>query len=65
MRIELGVEDDADVSKHVGVLTIHKILLIYMYIYVVHFFGLENKLYKMHGTYIRIKKGIIRNANLL
>ena len=37
----------------------------YIYIYVVHFFGLENKLYKMHGTYIRIKKGIIWNANLL
>jgi len=31
MRTELGVEDDADVSKHVGVLTIHKILLIYTY----------------------------------
>ena len=27
-------EDDADASKHVGVFTIHKILL--MYIYVVH-----------------------------
>jgi len=32
-------EDDADVLKHVGVLTLYKILLIYtyIYIYVVHF----------------------------
>ena len=41
--------DDADASKHVGLLTIYKILLIYMLCV-----GLDNKLYKMHGTYIKI-----------
>ena len=29
-------EDDTDASKHVGVLRLHKILLIYINIYVVH-----------------------------
>jgi hypothetical protein len=29
-------EDDADASKHVGVLARYKILFIYIYIYVVH-----------------------------
>ena len=29
-------EDGAGASKHVAVLTIHKILLMYIYIYVVH-----------------------------
>jgi len=38
-------------SKHVGVFTIYKILLIYMLCV-----GLDNKLSKMHGTYIKIKK---------
>ena len=33
-------EDDADASKHVGVLTTYKILLIYIYI---AFFGMGNK----------------------
>jgi len=27
----------------------------YIYIYVLDFFGLDNELYKMHGTYIKIK----------
>ena len=36
-------------SKHVGVLTIHKILFVYIGC---AFVGLDNKLYKMHGTYI-------------
>jgi len=44
-------EDDADASKHVGVFTIYKILLIY--IYVCAFVSLDNKLYKMHGTYVK------------
>ena len=44
-------EDDADVLKRVAVLTIYKILLINIrYAFV----GLDNKLYKMHGTYIKI-----------
>jgi hypothetical protein len=58
-------EDDAGVSKHVGVLTIYKIFLIYIYIYThvcvyvcvcvyLAFVGLANKLHKMHGTYINI-----------
>ena len=29
-------EDDADALKHVGILTIYGILLIYIYVYVVH-----------------------------
>ena len=37
-------------SKHVGVLTIFKILLIYIYIYKLFIVGLDNKLYKTHGT---------------
>jgi hypothetical protein len=37
--------------KHVGVLTLYKILLIYV---CCAFVGLDNKLYKMHGTYIKI-----------
>jgi len=44
---------DADASKHVGVLTIHKVLLIYIYIYCA-FVGLDKKMCKMHGTYIKI-----------
>ena len=35
-------EDDADASKHVGVLMIHKILLIYVYFAYV---GVDNKQY--------------------
>jgi len=45
-------DDDADALKHVGVLTIYEILLMYMCAFV----GLDNKLYKMHGTYINIIK---------
>ena len=47
------MEDDADASTHVGVLTVYKILLI-IYIHCA-FVGMDNKLYKMHGTYIKIK----------
>jgi hypothetical protein len=36
-------EDDADALKHAGVLTIYKILLIYIYIYCA-FVGLDNKI---------------------
>ena len=44
--------------KHVGVLTIYKILYIYIYIYIERereraFVGLDNKRYKIHGTYIK------------
>jgi len=44
-------EDDADVSKHVGVLVKYKILFMYIYC---AFVGLDNKLYKMHSSYIQI-----------
>ena len=37
----------------VGVLMIYKIFLMYI---CCAFVGLGNKLYKMHGTYIKIKK---------
>ena len=40
-------EDDADASKHVAALTVYKILLIYI---CWAFVGLDNKLYKTHGT---------------
>ena len=43
-------EDDANASKNVRVLTIY----IYIYIYCA-FVGLDNKLYQMHDTYIKIK----------
>jgi hypothetical protein len=43
-------EEDAGASKHVGVLTIYKILFIYIYCEIV---GLDNK---MHGTCVKIKK---------
>ena len=43
--------DDADASKHVGVLAIYKILLTCVCCAIV---GLDNKLYKLHGTYIKI-----------
>ena len=43
-------EDDADALKHEGVLTIYKLLLIN----ICAFLGLDNKLYKMYGTYIQI-----------
>jgi len=45
-------EDDADASKHVAVLTIYKILLIYI---CCAFVGLDNKLYKMHGTCTKVQ----------
>lgn len=47
-------EDDADALKYVGVFK-KKTFLIYIYIYSA-FVGLENKLYKMQGTYIKIIK---------
>jgi hypothetical protein len=43
-------ENDADALKHVGVLTVYKILLINICAFVV----LDNKLYTMYGTYIKI-----------
>ena len=54
MKLQNGInlrllEDDADALKHAEVLTIYKILYIYC-----SFVGLDNKLYKMHGTYIKI-----------
>jgi len=66
-RIRLP-EDDTDASKHVEVLRIYEILFIYIYVYVCMyimyiyiymyvcctFVGLDNKLYKMHGTYIKM-----------
>jgi hypothetical protein len=47
IRIKLP-EDDAVASKHVRVITIYKILFIYIYMLCI-FVGLDNKLYKMHG----------------
>ena len=47
-------EVDAVALKYVGVLTIYKILLIYVYICCV-FVGLDDELYKMHGIYIKIR----------
>jgi len=48
-------------SKHFGVLTIYKILFTHTHIYIYvcvcvccAFVFLDNKLYKMHGTYIKI-----------
>jgi len=66
-RIRLP-EDDTDASKHVEVLRIYEILFIYIYMYMYvcilciyiymyvccTFVGLDNKLYKMHGTYIKM-----------
>jgi len=51
--------DRHPVTKHVAVLTIYRILLLLLYIYICvcvccAFVGLDNKLYKMHGTYIKI-----------
>ena len=43
-------ENDTDASKHVGILAIYKILYICC-----AFVGLDNKLYKMHGT-LKLKK---------
>lgn len=49
----LGLPEDYAVAlKHVGVLKVYKILLIYEY--VVHF----NKLYKMLGKYMKIIKKV-------
>jgi hypothetical protein len=45
-------EDDAVASKHVAVLTIHKILLIYA---CCAFLGPDNKLCKMQGTCFKIQ----------
>ena len=47
------LEDEAAALKHVAILTIYKILFIYKYIYCA-VVGLDKKLYKMHGTYIKI-----------
>jgi len=48
------LEDDADALQHVGVLMLHKVLLIYI---CCSFVGLDNKLYKMQGTYIKTALG--------
>ena len=50
-------EDYADASKHVGMLTKYYLYIyIYIYIYICcAFVGTGNKLYKLHGTYIKIK----------
>ena len=48
-RLRLS-EDDEDASKHVGIFTIYKILLINI---CCAFVGLGNELYKMNGTYIK------------
>jgi len=45
-------EGDADASKRVGVNTMYKVLLI---IICCAFVGVVNKLYNMHGTYIKMK----------
>ena len=47
----LHIKDDADASKHVGIRTIYKSLLTNV---CCAFTGLDNKLYKMHGTYTTI-----------
>jgi hypothetical protein len=48
-------EGDMGALKRVGV-PLYKILLLYKYILCIA--GLDNKLYMMHGTYIKIKKKI-------
>jgi hypothetical protein len=48
-------EDDADALKHVGVLTIYTTLLIQNYC---AFVGLDNRLYIMHDTYIKIVQNV-------
>jgi len=45
---------DTDASKHAAVLTLYKILFIYIYIYCA-FVGPDNKVDKMHCAYINIK----------
>jgi hypothetical protein len=47
-------EDDADAPKHGGVLSVYKILFMYIYVYIYIYVGLDNKLYKLHGTCINI-----------
>jgi len=50
-------EDDEDTLKHIGALTLYKILFIYIYIYIyIAFVCLDNKLYMMNGTYIKTLK---------
>jgi len=44
-------EDNTDASKHVEILMMYRILIIYM---CCAFVGLDNKPYKMHGTYVKI-----------
>jgi hypothetical protein len=60
-------EDDADMLKRVGVL-IYKILLVYICIYICiccAFVGLDNKLYMMHGKYIKIQKKFLLHISVL
>ena len=57
LRIRLP-EDDADASKHVGVLMIHKILLIHIYICCA-FVGLDIKLTAM----FTVTNALIHTAN--
>jgi hypothetical protein len=52
-------EYNVGVSKHVAVLTICTMLLIYIYIYTIYvcnLCGVDNELHKMHGTYIKIHR---------
>jgi len=53
--ITLGLpKDNADALKHVGLLTVCKILLIYVYIYFAFV-----ALYNIHGTYIEMSMGYL------
>jgi hypothetical protein len=45
-------EDEADALKHVEIFFIYRLLITYM---CCAFVGSDNKLYKMHGTYIKIR----------
>jgi hypothetical protein len=50
--------------KHVAVLTIYKILFNCIYIYIrCAFVGLDDKLYSMHGTYIKMINDVWRNSH--
>jgi len=58
----LGKTREEGRSKHVAVLTIYKALLIYIHIYIYiccTFVGVDKKLYKMRGTYIKISVSVL------
>ena len=65
-RIRLP-ESDTDASKHVGVLTIYKYCShthTYIYIYICcACVGLDDKLYKIYSTYIKIVSKLSVNGN--